>query len=118
MKHRHSVTDSPGEVVGIAAIAAAVGAFSAMLFTPRTGGQVRRGLKRRADHAVGDLEHRLKSTKAVTDDVAEDAKQRVTSTAARVKSDTKSTSAKVKRDATATKRNATAAARRTRTPRS
>ena len=50
MGHAHSVTDYPGHIAGIAAISATIGAIAALFITPRSGGQVRQGIKRRAGH--------------------------------------------------------------------
>ena len=47
MAHSHSLTDYPGQIVGIAAIAAGIGAVTAMLITPRSGPQIRSNLKQR-----------------------------------------------------------------------
>lgn len=84
MWHKHSVSDNPGQVAFIVTIAAAIGAFVAMLFTPRTGGQVRRGIVRRAGNTKSSVSGRLRrQVKEVIDDAAGPTDPLVTSTRGR-----------------------------------
>jgi gas vesicle protein len=109
MGHRHSVTEDPLKVMGIAALAATVGATVAMLFTPRSGEQVRGGLKRRAANLKG------KAVKTVDDtqEVNENVKERLQTTASKIADDMKSTTQKVKDDVKDTKEDEAKAAKRT-----
>lgn len=110
MRHRHSVTENPGQVVGIAAFAALIGAAAAMLFTPRNGSQVRSGLKRRAAHLKDEVQDHVQGVGDEAADVTEAAKERLQSTASKVAKDAKSTAAKVKDDSVNTKEEAKQAA--------
>lgn len=108
MRHKHSVTDSPGQLASIAALSAAIGAVVAMLFTPRSGKEVRGDLKRRAEHLKEDVQHKLEVETievddTAKDDVAKNVTERVKSTVAKVADDAKTTAAKVKTDAVKTK---------------
>lgn len=47
-KHEH---DNKAAIAGIAAASAVIGALTAMMFTPRTGEQLRHGLGRKARNA-------------------------------------------------------------------
>jgi gas vesicle protein len=82
MGHAHSIRENPGQIAGIAALSAAIGAMAAMLFTPRTGSQARSGIKRRALHgkdAMMDKMHSKKEDEADTmDDMKEKAKDKKT----------------------------------------
>lgn len=99
MRHRHSVTEDPVKVVGIAALAAAIGATVAMLFTPRNGERVRSGLKRRA----ASMKEKAVKTVDDMDDVNDNVKERLQTTATKVAEDVKSTTKKVTKDAKDTK---------------
>lgn len=108
MRHRHSVTEDPLKVMGIAALAAAVGATVAMLFTPRSGEQVRNGLKRRA----ANMKDKTIKTVDDMDEVNENVKERLQTTATKVAEDVKSTAKKVAEDAKDTKDDEAKAAKR------
>ena len=58
MSHKHD-TDQTAQIITVAAVAALVGAATAMFLTPRTGEQVRGGIKRRAHHAANSAKSRL-----------------------------------------------------------
>lgn len=111
MRHRHSVTEDPVKLAGIAAISAAVGAVVAMLFTPRNGEQVRSGLKRRASHLKGEVQDRFHTVGDEAADTVDEAKQRLQTTATKVAHDTKTTVSKAKRDAKVTGARAKTAAK-------
>ncbi len=117
MRHRHSVTEDPLKLIGIAAIAAAVGATVATLITPRSGRQVRGGLRRRAYLLRDDVRDRLLRSIDEAEDVSEEAKQRLQATATKVADDAKSTATKVADDAKATSNGAKSAAKETTKPR-
>ena len=117
MGHRHSVTDEPLKLIGIAAIAAGIGAAVAMLVTPRNGEQVRGGLKRRATSLKDDMRDHLVKTVDDADELAHDAKKRLQTTASKVAEDTKSTARKVSRDTKATSARAKTTAKRATKPR-
>lgn len=117
MGHRHSVTDEPLKLVGIAAIAAAVGAAVAVLLTPRSGSQLRGGLKRRANNLKDDMRDHLVKTIDESEDDAEEVKRRLQSTASKVADDTKSTARKVSRDAKVTGSRAKTTAKKATKPR-
>lgn len=68
MGHAHSIRENPGQIAGIAAISAAVGALTALLVTPKTGSQARSGIRRKALHGKDTLMDKIHSNK---DDVAE-----------------------------------------------
>ena len=68
MGHAHSIRENPGQIAGIAAISAAIGAVTAMLVTPRTGSQTRNGIKRRAISGKDTLMDKIHTS---TDDAAE-----------------------------------------------
>lgn len=101
--HRHPVTEDPLKVAGMVAIAAAVGAGVALLLTPRSGKQVRGGLKRRADHLKDNLQDHLVRTIDDADDTVDEAKERLQATATKVAGDAKSTARKVSNDTKAVK---------------
>lgn len=109
MSHRHSDQTSPMKIAGIAAIAAAIGAAVAMMFTPRNGEEVRDGLKRRA----ASMKDKAVKTVDDVDDVNDKVKERLQTTASKVADDVKTTTQKVKDDAKATKDDEVKAAKRT-----
>ena len=115
--HRHSVTEDPVKLVGIAAIAAAIGAVVAMLVTPRSGKQVRNGLKRRTDHLKDEVHERFVNSIDEVGDTVEDTKERLQTTATKVANDAKSTANKVSKDAKVTKTRAKATTKPATTPR-
>ena len=95
MSHSHSITDYPGQIVGIAAISAAVGAVTAMMLSPRSGQQIRSGIKNRAV----DMKDRLGRTQSDMSDSLENAQDRLADTFDKVKTDAKATKDEMK-DAT------------------
>lgn len=117
MRHRHSATDEPLKLIGIVATAAAIGATVAMLFTPRSGSQVRGGLRRRAPTLKNDIRERSVKTVDEADDVADEAKERVQATAAKVAEDAKTTAQKVSNDTKATADQAKTTAKQATKPR-
>jgi gas vesicle protein len=104
MSHRHSVTEDPVKVIGIAVMAAAIGAVIAMLVTPRNGEQVRNGIKRRAAT--------MKDKTVKTVDDMDDVKERLQTTASKVAGDVKTTSQKAAKDVKDTKADEAKAAKR------
>jgi gas vesicle protein len=56
-RHSHSVIDHPTELFGVAAIAAIIGATTAILFAPKSGSQTRQGIRSR----TVDLAKRMKN---------------------------------------------------------
>lgn len=70
MGHAHSIRENPGQLAGIAALSAAIGAITAMLVTPRTGSEARSGIKRRAIHGKDSVMDKIHSQK---DDIADKA---------------------------------------------
>jgi len=104
--HKHSAADDTSKLVGIAAMAAAIGAGVALLFTPRSGDQVRGGIKRRintmleakpldGDNIADTAAEAKAGLKSAADKVVDEAK----STAAKAKDDTKAATATVKKAA-------------------
>lgn len=75
MGHSHSIKEYPGQIAGIAALSAAVGAAAAVLFTPRRGAELRRGLGRRAGGAKDTLMDKVHSKQAGMAAKAEDMKE-------------------------------------------
>jgi gas vesicle protein len=117
MGHRHSVTDEPLKLIGIAAIAAAVGATVAMLFTPRSGEQVRGGLKRRATVLKDDVRDKLVRTVDEVDEATEDTKERLRTAAANAADEAKTTARKAARTTKSTAARAKTTAKRAAKPR-
>ena len=74
MGHAHSIRENPGQIAGIAALSAAVGAITAMLVTPRTGEQVRHGIGRRARHGKDAMMDKMHTAKDETADKIEETK--------------------------------------------
>lgn len=100
MRHNHSITDNPGQLLGVTALAAGVGAVTALLFTPRNGRQMRAGLRRRAAHMREDMMHPRDG--GVSNDIQEtmqNAKTRLSETTSKAVDDTKSTAKKTAEDA-------------------
>lgn len=75
MGHAHSIRENPGQIAGIAALAAAIGAVTAMLFTPRTGSQTRAGIKRRAAHGKDVMIDKMHTKKEEVSDNMEETKE-------------------------------------------
>lgn len=76
MGHAHSIRENPGQMAGIAALSAAIGAMAALLFTPRTGSQARSGIKRRALHGKDVMMDKMHTKKEDMADTMEDMKQK------------------------------------------
>jgi len=76
MGHAHSIRENPGQIAGIAALSAAIGAVTAMLFTPRTGNETRAGIKRRAAHGKDIMMDKMHSKKDEMSDSMEDMKDK------------------------------------------
>jgi gas vesicle protein len=76
MGHAHSIRENPGQLAGIAALSAAIGAITAMLFTPRTGSEARSGIKRRAMHGKDAMIDKIHSKKDEMSDTMEDMKSK------------------------------------------
>lgn len=108
MRHRHSVTEDPAKVVGIAALAAFIGATVAMLFAPRSGQQVRQGLKRRAVSAKDAMQEHLVPTVNEAEGLKDNTNERLQSTASKAVKDAKSTVEKAAKDAKETTQRAKA----------
>lgn len=76
MGHAHSISENPGQIAGIAALSAAIGAITAMLFTPRTGSQARAGIKRRAIHGKDSMMDKMQAKKEDMADTMQDTKDK------------------------------------------
>ena len=74
MAHAHAIRENPGQIMGIAALSATIGAITAMLFTPRTGEQVRHGIGRRARHGKDAVIDKMQSKKEDITMAADDIK--------------------------------------------
>ena len=86
----HTIKDYPGQMAGLAAFSALIGAFAALLVTPRRGDEVRHGLKRRGILAKDTMKHKvaeLRSSDKI-DQAADKTKSAVDKTANRAKNDT------------------------------
>ena len=111
MRHSHSITDNPGQLFSVAAIAAAVGAMTAMLVTPRSGRQVRQGIRRRATQMRDEMTQRVEDIAPdELTDTAEKTNKRLRSTASKVADDAKTTASKVAEDTKDTAKDAKSAA--------
>ena len=76
MGHSHAMRDNTGMIAGIAALSAGIGALMAMLVTPRTGQQVRGGIKRRAHHAMDRASDTFSHAKEAGDDLMDTAEDK------------------------------------------
>lgn len=76
MGHAHSIRENPAQIIGIAALGAAIGAMAAMLFTPRTGSQARNGIKRRVLHGKEVMADKMRSKKEDMEDTMEGMKEK------------------------------------------
>lgn len=94
MSHRHSVTEDPVKIVGIAAIAAGVGAMVAMLLTPRNGTQIRSGLKRRAATIKDEVQNKFNGSVEEVGDNTKDTKAYLQATADQAVKSTKQSATK------------------------
>jgi gas vesicle protein len=92
MGHTHSVTDYPGHIAGIAAISATIGAIAALFVTPRSGDQVRAGIKRRAGH----MHSSMKDTGEQMSETIATKKDDIKDTANKIKDDAKQTAKETK----------------------
>lgn len=110
MRHRHSITENPGQMIGLIVASATVGAITAMLVTPRSGDQVRSGLKRRASSAKDSFQNKAETINKTVDDVKDGAKDTAQSSAANVTNSTKTTATNAKDDASEAAAKAKAAA--------
>lgn len=84
MGHAHSIKEYPGQIAGIAALSAAIGAITAMLITPRTGSQTRSGIKRRAINGKETLMDKVHREKDEMSDTIEDTKEKAKDTTAEI----------------------------------
>jgi gas vesicle protein len=105
-RHKHSITDEPAKVAGIAAVGAAIGAGVTMVLTPRSGKQLRSGLRRRATNLKKDAQQKLEQSVQEVGDTAEDSKRAASKAAAK----TKAAAAKTSDDAKVVKKRTTQAA--------
>ncbi len=64
MSHSHSIKEYPWQVMGVMALGASIGAFTAMVLTPRTGVQVRNDLKQKGEVLKTRLKSNTKQTMA------------------------------------------------------
>ncbi len=96
MSHKHSSAQHPVKLIGVAAMAAAIGAAVAMVFTPRTGNQVRGGVKRRATNFKKDINSRFEKEIDEVGDTATDVKERLQETATKVVAETKASKTQAK----------------------
>ncbi|HXR50228.1 MAG TPA: YtxH domain-containing protein [Verrucomicrobiae bacterium] len=70
----HSIKDHPGQLVGTAGLAAALGAIGAVLFTPKRGSEVRQDIRERGKRMKDKMSH-MKDTKERAKVVARRGKQ-------------------------------------------
>lgn len=96
MSHKHSNDNSGLLIAGVAAIAAAVGATVAMLFTPRDGAHLRSGLRRRAVHMKDDVQNKFAPVVDEATDAKVVAQDKAKTAATKATRATKSTAAKAK----------------------
>lgn len=101
MAHSHSITENPGQLTGVIALSAAIGAITAMLVTPRTGDQVRGGMKRRAMMMKDKMRDRKEDMTETMQDKAEEIKD----SAATAKQRTRKTAQQLKDEADDIRRN-------------
>lgn len=87
--HTHSLRENTGIITGIAAVAAGIGAVTAMLVTPRTGQEVRGELKRRTSAVKEAVTHKSEHGKDVAQDLASDAKSEAEDKVAEAKAQAK-----------------------------
>lgn len=76
MGHAHSIRENPGQLAGIAAVAAAIGALTAMLVTPRTGSQARSSIRRRAISGKEAMMDKMRSSKDDMADTIDETKEK------------------------------------------
>ena len=63
MGHSHSIRENPTPVAGIALLAAAVGAITAMLITPKRGDELRRGIGEKIGKSKEDVVNKMQNKK-------------------------------------------------------
>lgn len=74
MAHAHAMKDNTGMIAGIAALSAGIGAIVALLVTPRTGEEMRGGIKRRTHSAMDTVSDKFGHVKEAGEDMVDTAK--------------------------------------------
>lgn len=82
MAHAHTIHENPGQIAGIAALSAAIGAITAMLFTPRAGTEMRQGIKRKAAQGKETMMDKIHGKKEDIAETAADMKEKAKDTVA------------------------------------
>jgi gas vesicle protein len=100
MAHQHSVNDSPAQLAGIAALSAAVGALTAIIFMPRSGSETRHQIRQRARNIRSTVQNR----QDVAVDTSSESTDRLAGTMGAARQRAKSTFKKIQDNAAATKR--------------
>ena len=90
MAHSHSIKQYPGQMAGIVAAGAAIGAGVALLFAPKTGADTRKQLKSR----IADVKQKMQASKV--GEAAEKGAGKMKTTATDVKTSAKSAAREVK----------------------
>jgi gas vesicle protein len=98
MAHKHSVIDSPTQLVGIAAIAAGVGALTAILIAPKSGFETRQEIRARAMN----MRERMRISHEAAGTVVGEATDKIVDTLSATKQRANHTIHKIKNDATLT----------------
>ncbi len=70
MRHHSHLNDDKPQLAGIAVLAAAVGALTALILAPRSGSETRREIRNRLALTKADILTRLKAVKTVARDEA------------------------------------------------
>jgi gas vesicle protein len=96
MTHSHAIKDNSGMIAGIAALSAGIGAITALMITPRTGQELRGGLKRRAVNAKETIANKFERTKDETAEITEDIKDKAKDASKDIKIAAKSTATKAR----------------------
>lgn len=109
-KHRHSVTDEPAKLAGIAALSAAIGAITALVLAPRNGKQMRADLMDKAAKVKNTVHDKLDNNIEEAGDTADDTKERLQTTANKAANSAKKTTRTAKTEAKSTARTAKKAA--------
>ena len=73
MRHHSHSNDDKSQLAGIAVLAAAVGALTALILAPRSGSDTRREIRNRLALTKTDIRTRLKAAKTVARDEASNA---------------------------------------------
>ena len=76
MRHHSHLDDDKPQLAGIAVLAAAVGALTALILAPRSGSDTRREIRNRLALTKADIQTRLKAVKTVARDEAAKAAKR------------------------------------------